>query len=117
MTPFDRLKKLADKQGLSVNAVETKIGLGTNTLYSWKKKIPSGQNLTKVADYFNVSTDYLLGRTDNPEIAGKKMHTNAMAAHYAEGTRQLTKEQIQQLDEMTNALIAGFKAQNKKDDE
>lgn len=62
MTPFDRLKKLADKQGLSVNDVEAKIGLGKNTLYSWKKKIPSGTNLTKVADFFHVSTDYLLGR-------------------------------------------------------
>lgn len=62
MTPFDRLKKLTDKQGLSINDVEAKIGLGKNTLYSWKKKVPSGTNLTKVADFFNVSTDYLLGR-------------------------------------------------------
>lgn len=62
MTPFDRLKKLADKQGLSINDVEEKVGLGKNTLYSWKKKIPSGANLTKIADFFNVSTDYLLGR-------------------------------------------------------
>ena len=62
MTPFDRLKKLADKQGLSINDIETKVGLGKNTLYSWKKKIPSGTNLTKVADFFNVTTDYLLGR-------------------------------------------------------
>ena len=62
MTPFDRLKKLADKQGLSINDIESKVGLGKNTLYSWKKKIPSGTNLTKVADFFNVTTDYLLGR-------------------------------------------------------
>lgn len=69
MTPFDRLKLLADKQGLSINDVETKVGIGTNTLYSWKKKIPGGQNLSKVADFFHVSTDYLLGRTDDPSIA------------------------------------------------
>ena len=65
MTPFDRLKLLADKQGLSINDVETKVGIGTNTLYSWKK------NLSKVADFFHVSTDYLLGRTDDPSIADK----------------------------------------------
>ncbi|MGF3066612.1 helix-turn-helix domain-containing protein [Facklamia sp. P12950] len=68
MTPFDRLKILCDKQGISINVLEERVGLGQNTLYSWKKKIPSGQNLTKVADYFNVSIDYLLGRTDNPTI-------------------------------------------------
>lgn len=28
---------------------------------------PSNENLIKFADYFNVSTDYLLGRSDNPE--------------------------------------------------
>lgn len=111
MTPYDRLKKLADAQGMSINSVENKIGLGTNTLYSWKKKIPSGQNLTKVADYFHVSTDYLLGRTDDPEI---KTGTTGMAAHYNGKRRGLTQEQIKQLDNLTNALIAGFKAQNKK---
>lgn len=64
MNPYDRLKLLANKQGLSINDVEEKIGLGKNTLYSWKKKVPSGTNLTKVADLFDVSTDYLLGRTE-----------------------------------------------------
>lgn len=71
MTPYDRLKELTNKQGISLNKLEENIGLGKNTLYSWKKKIPSGQNLTKVADYFNVSTDYLLGRTDDPGFSSK----------------------------------------------
>ncbi|HAQ8710598.1 TPA: helix-turn-helix transcriptional regulator, partial [Enterococcus faecium] len=30
----------------------------------WNKSTPSGDKIQKVADYFNVSTDYLLGRTD-----------------------------------------------------
>lgn len=66
MTAFDRLKELCDTQGISINKLEEKIGLGKNTLYSWKKNTPKGSNLIKVADYFNVSTDYLLGRTDEP---------------------------------------------------
>lgn len=67
MTAFDRLKELCDAQGISVNKLEEKIGLSKNTLYSWKKNTPKGSNLIKVADYFNVSTDYLLGRADEPE--------------------------------------------------
>ncbi|WP_429969083.1 helix-turn-helix domain-containing protein [Enterococcus sp. AZ136] len=66
MTAFDRLKLLCEKQGISVNDLEEKLGIGRNSLYSWKKNIPKGTNLIKVADYFEVSTDYLLGRTDNP---------------------------------------------------
>lgn len=63
MTAFDILKKLCDEQGISVNTLEERIELSKNTLYSWKKNTPKGSNLIKVADYFNVSTDYLLGRT------------------------------------------------------
>jgi transcriptional regulator with XRE-family HTH domain len=64
LTAFDILKKLCDEQGISINTLEEKIELGKNTLYSWKKNTPKGSNLIKVADYFDVSTDYLLGRTD-----------------------------------------------------
>lgn len=64
MTAFDRLKKLCDEQGISVNKLEEKLGIGRNSLYSWNKNIPKGSNLLKVADFFDVSTDYLLGRTD-----------------------------------------------------
>lgn len=34
-----------------------------------KKGNPKADNLQKIADHFNVSIDYLLGRTDNPKIA------------------------------------------------
>jgi transcriptional regulator with XRE-family HTH domain len=71
MTAFDRLKSLCDSQGISVNDLEAKLGIGKNSLYSWKKNIPKGTNLLKVADYFGVSTDYLLGRTDTPQFTRK----------------------------------------------
>ncbi|NRG43264.1 helix-turn-helix transcriptional regulator [Bacillus sp. CRN 9] len=64
MTAFDRLKTLCDEQGISVNKLEEKLGLGKNTLYSWKKNTPKGSNLIKVAEFFDTSTDYLLGLTD-----------------------------------------------------
>lgn len=86
MTAFDRLKLLCEKQGISVNDLEEKLGIGRNSLYSWKKNIPKGTNLIKVADYFHVSTDYLLGRTDNPDSSSattsddlEKMLDNAMS--------------------------------------
>ncbi|WP_105248654.1 helix-turn-helix domain-containing protein [Streptococcus suis] len=66
---FDRVKELANKQGLSINDLEEKIDFSRNSLYSWKNSEPKPKKLNVVADYFNVSTDYLLGRTDNPRIA------------------------------------------------
>ncbi|MFA1819042.1 helix-turn-helix domain-containing protein [Virgibacillus oceani] len=64
MNAFERLKKLCDEQRISVNSLEERLKIGRNSLYSWKKNVPKGTNLIKVADYFDVSTDYLLGRTD-----------------------------------------------------
>lgn len=72
MTPFDRVKELADKQKISITRLEENLDFGKNYLYKWKKSSPNSETLQKVADYFQVSTDYLLGRTDVKEIPTKK---------------------------------------------
>lgn len=64
MTAFDRVKKLCDEQKISIVELEERLEFGRNSLYGWKKKTPNGANLVKVAEYFGVSVDYLLGRTD-----------------------------------------------------
>lgn len=66
---FEKVRELAKKQGLSLNQVEEKLGFSKNTLYSLKRQKVSSDRLQQIADYFGVSTDYLLGRTDNPRIA------------------------------------------------
>ena len=66
---FERVRELAKKQGLSLNQLEEKLEFGKNSLYGLKKNQPSSKIIQKIADYFGVSTDYLLGRTDNPRIA------------------------------------------------
>lgn len=66
---FERVRELARKKGLSLNQVEEKLGYSKNTLYSLKRQKVSSERLQEIADYFNVSTDYLLGRTENPNIA------------------------------------------------
>ena len=66
---FDRIKELAKKQGLSINLLEEKLGYSRNTIYNLKNSKPSTERISEIADYFNVSTDYLLGRTENPNIA------------------------------------------------
>ena len=65
---FEKVRELARKKGLSLNQVEEKLGYSKNTLYSLKRQKVSSERLQEIADYFNVSTDYLLGRTDNPKI-------------------------------------------------
>lgn len=66
---FERIKELAKSRGISLGLLEEKLGLSRNSIYTIKNKKPSAERLQLIADYFHVSTDYLLGRTDNPKIA------------------------------------------------
>lgn len=69
---FEKIKELCQKRGISINSLEETLGYSRNTIYSMKSKKPNAERLQEIADYFNVSTDYLLGRTDNPAIASDK---------------------------------------------
>lgn len=69
---FEKIKELCQKRGISINSLEETLGYSRNTIYSMKSKKPNAERLQEIADYFNVSTDYLLGRTDNPNIAKSK---------------------------------------------
>ncbi|SQH27347.1 helix-turn-helix domain-containing protein [Streptococcus pyogenes] len=66
---FERIKELAKSRGISLGLLEEKLGLSRNSIYTIKNKKPSAERLQLIADYFHVSTDYLLGRTDNPKMA------------------------------------------------
>ena len=66
---FEKIKELAKKRGKSLGQVEEDLGYGRNTLYKIKNSTPNAERITEIASYFHVSTDYLLGRTDNPAIA------------------------------------------------
>ena len=68
MTILDRIKELSKSRDKTVKEVAIELGFGENYLYSLKNKIPNGQTLQKLADYFHVSVDYLLGREDIEKI-------------------------------------------------
>lgn len=69
---LEKIKELAKKRGIPLSKLEESLGYSTNYFYTLKTKTPNAERLQEIADYFNVSTDYLLGRTDNPNIANSK---------------------------------------------
>lgn len=68
MIAFERIKKLAKEQHLSLVEVNDRAKLGTRTIYHWKNKQPSVASLTAVANVLHTTTDYLNGLTDDPNI-------------------------------------------------
>ncbi|CAI3250776.1 helix-turn-helix domain-containing protein [Enterococcus cecorum] len=63
MTIYERIRELASEKGMSIRELENSLGFSNGLLRSWNKSTNSA-SLEKVANYFNVSTDYLLGRTN-----------------------------------------------------
>ena len=60
------LKKLRDREGLTQAALSKKLKTSPSTIGMWEqgRREPDCEMLKRIADYFNVSTDYLLGRED-----------------------------------------------------
>lgn len=64
MSITEIIKDLCTEKNITIAFLERKINLGNGTIRRWEKSSPSADKLQKIADYFNVSTDYLLGRTN-----------------------------------------------------
>lgn len=65
-----RLKFLREKKGIAQKFVAEKIGIKNNTLsgYESGRREPDSEIISKLADFYNVSTDYILGRTDDERL-------------------------------------------------
>lgn len=60
---YDILKSLCDERGISPSRAATECGISRSTVTWWKqhKTNPNSEQISKLAIYFGVSTDYLLG--------------------------------------------------------
>lgn len=60
----EQFEHLVQERGLSINKVFSQLKIGKNSYSYWKEKgnLPSGETLLKLAEFFDCSVDYLLGR-------------------------------------------------------
>lgn len=79
------LSSLMDEYGMDQKTLAARTGLTQATIsrYTLGKAIPTGENLGLMADVFDVSVDYLLGRTDVRAVNKRKEDITTMAAHKA----------------------------------
>ncbi|TKI43442.1 helix-turn-helix domain-containing protein [Bacillus mycoides] len=64
MTVVDVIKRLCKEQKITIAELERRIQLSNGQIRKWENQTPGIDKIQKVADYFNVSVDYLLGRTE-----------------------------------------------------
>ena len=65
----ERLKILRNERGYTQRNVADGIGIAESSyqIYEYGKQLPGCEKLVALADYFDVSIDYLVGRTDNAQ--------------------------------------------------
>lgn len=61
---YQKIKDLCEKKNISVYRLEKELELSTGSVSKWEKSIPRVDTLLKVANYFEVSIDYLIEKTE-----------------------------------------------------
>lgn len=99
----ERIDGLLQEKNINKTKFLSDLGYSKNAYSEWKKGITQSymNKIDKIADYFNVSTDYLLGRTDDPAF------TIPEYQYFSE--HELTEEEKKKVDEYVELLIKARK--------
>ncbi len=86
-----RIKELCDMKGISINKMLIESGAGARTYHNMLAgSYPSMDKAAKIADYLDCSIDYLLGRTDVPEV--NRGDNYSQIPHYAQSAASTGRE-------------------------
>lgn len=67
---YSRIEELCNSNKITIGRLEKECGFSNSTIIKWKDtSIPGIDKVQKIARYFNVTTDYLLGITNIPTPA------------------------------------------------
>lgn len=110
----DTLKQLRMKQGLTSEELCSKIGIkgGSYRNYERNDRKPDYDTLVKLADFYGVTTDYLLGRPDAkpPEEPldefARKEHLKSLEKVFMKKYLALTEEQRDKVLDFLRGVVA-----------
>ena len=113
MSFVERIEKLLNDARIPKNKMLEDLSLSVNSFSNWRNRgtIPGGDTLQKIADYFGVTVDFLLGKTDIKEKAPDQddqvQDKNVLRIAGRDGTyieRKLTDEQMRAFRLMVEQL-------------
>lgn len=122
---YDNFLNLCNQKGISPSAAAVEMGFQKSVVTRWKKSIPTEANRRKIAEYFGISVDELMGTKKAPipgltakderDIAKKLQETLDDLENGADGlmfdgeplddeTRELLRDSLQNQLQMTKLL-------------
>ena len=104
-----RLKELREEKGLLSKDFAKTMSVEPATITNWEKgnRFPKDDVLIKIADYFDCSTDYLLGRTDDKlsKVYSGMLHNQTIEIEIDKGyPHELTAEEVQNIIRQLDAV-------------
>ena len=104
---FDRFSELCQAKGITPSRAAIEMGINKGTVSVWKNKgsLPQSAQLQKIADYFGVSTDYLLNGNDNDSSEEKE--TPALTKKDERDIEKILAETRRQLEDNEGLMFDG----------
>ena len=98
---YDKVVELCKEKGISQRQLQRDLNLSISTVSKWKTSAPRPDTLQAVADYFNVSTDYLTGRTKyrNKDHMLQSFDENIDLQNIINGDKEIPVDYCVQTDE------------------
>lgn len=109
----DLIKELSKQNNVKIKDLLNGLGLSINILSTMKSRgtYPTVDTLFKIAEYFDVSIDYLLGRTDTPCLNVTSSYTMGNSPMSAQGNNNnIIVADHDQRDSMVDEMVNRFNA-------
>ncbi|GGC85864.1 helix-turn-helix domain-containing protein [Enterococcus wangshanyuanii] len=101
-----RIKELADQKKVTFAEIERNTGISNGQIRRWDTSSPKIENIQKVADYFDVSTDYLLGRSNTPALE-EQLPEDALSSQimFRMNTEGLSEAEVDELKDEVDRFL------------
>lgn len=98
-----RVKELRKKGGLTMEQLAQKVGVTKSRVNMWENNgsVPRMDALMKLAQHFNVSTDYLLGNDDKSNLSTSNTKLNSLQRNLG----KLNDKELAQAEGMLKAVF------------
>lgn len=114
MDIVDRIELLCKKRSISIAELERKLDFSNNQIRRFRTSVPGVTKVQKVADYFDVSVDYLLGR-ENKRGEPKNVEEIEVEEDFAIARRKMNKMTSDERKRALDLWNAAFNLYDDKD--
>lgn len=103
-----RIKEARIKAGLQQKEVALTLGVRAPSICAWEsgKTKPTAENLEALSNLYHVSTDYLLGLSNDPEAKKEPATPGGLDDRLVEMLVSLSPEQVQRVQDFVSGLKA-----------